>query len=221
MDDVNAPSLKAGAISDTATYGSQASLTVSLTSANVDMTKAENKTVTTGTLPTGITVSTNNLTANGTAATQTITVANNVKVGTYTVTFKAAGKSVDVKVEVKAAKVANLNATVADDNVINASGQVVNGKTLADVKAAITASTATGVKAASTTKVVSVSGRDVAESYAPVAGEKVVVTITYTANEGYDFTGAKAAAIHTINGKVSADTTSATVVYTFVVANNA
>ena len=216
MDDVNAPSLKAGAISGTATYGSQASLTVALTSANVDMTKAENKTVTTGTLPTGITVSTNNLTANGTAATQTITVANNVKVGTYTVTFKAAGKSVDVKVEVKAAKVANLNATVTGNDVINANGQVVSGKTLADVKAAITASNAAGIKA--TSKVVSVSGRDVAESYAPVAGEKVVVTITYTANEGYDFTGAKAAAIHTINGKVSADTTSATVVYTFVVA---
>ena len=218
MDDVNAPSLKAGAISGTATYGSQASLTVALTSANVDMTKAENKTVTNGTLPTGITVSTNNLTANGTAATQTITVANSVKVGTYTVTFKAAGKSVDVKVEVKAAKVANLNATVANNDVINTSGQVVNGKTLAEVKNAITASTATGVKVASTTKVVSVSGRDVAESYAPVAGEKVVVTITYTANEGYDFTGAKAAAIHTINGSVSADATSATVVYTFVVA---
>lgn len=98
---------------------------------------------------------------------------------------------------------------------------IVSGTTLAAVKNAITASTATGVKVASTTKVVSVSGRDVAESYAPVAGEKVVVTITYTANEGYDFTGAKAAAIHTINGKVSADTTSATVVYTFVVANNA
>ena len=216
MDDVNAPSLKAGAISDTATYGSQASLTVGLTSANVDMTKAGNKTVTTGNLPTGITVSTSDLTDNGTAATQTIKVANNVKVGTYTVTFKAAGKSVDVKVEVKAAKVPNLGATVADNDVINTSGQVVHGKTLADVKTAITASNAAGIK--TTSKVVSVSGRDVAESYAPVAGEKVVVTITYTANEGYDFTGANAAAIHTIKGSVSADATSATVVYTFVVA---
>ena len=44
------------------------------------------------------------------------------------------------------------------------------------------------------------------------------MTITYTANEGYDFTGANAAAIHTIKGSVSADATSATVVYTFVVA---
>ena len=161
-------------------------------------------------------LSTSDLTDNGTAATQTIKVANNVKVGTYTVTFKAAGKSVDVKVEVKAAKVPNLGATVADNDVINTSGQVVHGKTLADVKTAITASNAAGIK--TTSKVVSVSGRDVAESYAPVAGEKVVVTITYTANEGYDFTGANAAAIHTIKGSVSADATSATVVYTFVVA---
>ena len=95
----------------------------------------------------------------------------------------------------------------------------MNGKTLAEVKNAIIASNATGIK--TTSKVVSVSGRDVAESYAPVAGEKVVVTITYAASEGYDFTGAKAAAINTIKGMVSADATSATVVYTFVVANNA
>ena len=212
VDDVNAAALTVDKATLNATFGTalNSNNTVNVTKVNFAADDATAITATAQKNVTGLTatVSGNVVTVATTAATP---------VGTYTVTIKAGDKaSTTVKVVVAPAKVAALGATVDNNDVISADGKVASSKTLAEVVAAVKAATHAGIKAATVSAVVS--GRDVADSYAPVAGEKVVVTIKYTANDGYEFTGATAAALNTVEAEVSANTSAATVTYTFVAA---
>ena len=232
VDDVNAAKATATAASanvKSVAYGTEATLKFDLALANYDkdskvkftatVTDKDGKAVTTGIsgdLVTGVELTAD---ADGVASAddKTVVFANSVAEGVYTVTVKAGDSTVaTAKIEVVAATVASLDA-VATDSVLTG-GNVVATKSLADVKGAVTAATANVVANAPIT--VAVVGRDVAETYVPATGEKVTVSIKYTAAEHYQFTKdttvadmAGAKGVLTVN----ADGT-ATVVYTFVVA---
>ena len=233
IDDVNAAKATATADSTnvkSVAYGTAATLKFDLALANYEkgdkvtfkaaVTDKNGNAVTTGISGDLIDSTGVSLTANDkgvdSADDKTVVFANSVVEGVYTVTVKAGTSTVaTAKLEVVAATVANLDATVADTTVLDG-GKVVIGKKLADIKGAVTA--ATNNVAANAPITVAVVGRDVAETYVPVAGEKVTVSIKYTAAEHYQFTkGTTVAAMAGADGvlTVNADGT-ATVVYTFI-----
>ena len=156
---------------------------------------------------------------NGTAAgaDKTVVLPQALTVGKYTITIKAGNTTVLTDTfTVNPIQVTALNATVSGSDVL-AGGKVVSGKTLKEVAAAVTAATGDGIGASSVKATLKGDTTGIfGETTVPVAGNTVVVTITYQATENYVYaSNATAATMAGSEGTVIVENGIATVTYEF------